>query len=54
MMAGLPLSSQAIGDAGRRDLPTEWGGPVPDAARIAERRTRADTAGERRIAIRKP
>ena len=54
MMAGLPLSSQAIGDAGRRELSTEWGGAAPDAVRRSERRTCVVAAGERRVTIRKP
>lgn len=54
MIAGLPLSSQAIGDSGRRELPSEWGGAAPDATRIAARRVQPVAAAERRIVMRKP
>lgn len=53
-MAGLALSSQAIGDAGRRELPSEWGGAAPDALRIAVRHVRPRTPAERRVTTRKP
>ncbi|WP_156377361.1 MULTISPECIES: hypothetical protein [unclassified Sphingopyxis] len=51
MIAGSALASRAIGDAQRRDLPSEWGGPEPAAAQ-----TTAPVAPEtrRRVAVRKP
>jgi len=50
----MPLSSQAIGDAGRRELPSEWSGAAPDAARVAARHVRLDRQAARRMTVRKP
>jgi hypothetical protein len=52
--AGTPLSSQAIGVGGRRELPGEWGGAAPDAARNAARRVQPERPAERRVTLRKP
>ncbi|MGN7930009.1 hypothetical protein [Sphingopyxis sp. 22461] len=51
MIAGSALASRAVGDAQRRDLPSEWGGPEPAAAQTA-----VPVAPEprRRMAVRKP
>jgi len=54
MTAGTPLSSQAIGDAGRRELASEWGGAAPDAARAAARHVRPEKPTERRVTVRRP
>ena len=53
MTAGGAIGSRAIGDGGRRDLPTEWGGPDPSAAQAQERASRRGR-DERRMAVRKP
>lgn len=51
MIGGQALSSRAIGDATRRDMPSEWGGPEPAATQsplpIARRTAR-------RVTVRKP
>lgn len=54
MIGGLPLSVQAIGDTGRREIPGEWGGPALDAARIAARLVRPKKRADRRVTVRKP
>lgn len=53
MTAGKPPSAQAIGDAGRRELPGEWGGAAPDAARMAARQLQP-AAARRVVVVRKP
>ena len=35
MMDGSALAARAIGDAARRDLPSEWAGPAPPGAPTA-------------------
>lgn len=53
MTAGGAIGSRAIGDGGRRDLATEWGGPDPSAAPAHERAFRRGRE-LRRMMVRKP
>ena len=54
MIGGAALAAQAIGEAARRDLPTEWGGADPAGARPAQRRINQRDDPGRRTSIRKP
>ena len=51
MIAGSALGSRAIGDAARRDLPSEWGGPDPAAVQAVLPVARESG---RRVTMRKP
>jgi hypothetical protein len=54
MIGGRALGAAAIGDAGLRDLASEYPGPRVDAVRSAERGRRAGAqAGERRVVVRR-
>jgi hypothetical protein len=53
MTVGAAIGSRAIGDGGRRDQPSEWGGPDPSAARAGARVSRRGL-DDRRIVPRKP
>lgn len=55
MTAGKPPSSQAIADTGRRELPGEWGGAAPAAARAPARHLQPEGASRRLVmVVRKP
>lgn len=54
MTAGKPPSAQAIGDAGRRELPGEWGGAAPDASRPPARHLQPCGVARRVMVVRKP
>lgn len=52
MIGGRALGSAAVGDAGLRDLASEYPGPRVDAVRGGERGRRAGSqAGERRVVV---
>jgi hypothetical protein len=51
MMDGSALAARAIGDAARRDLPSEWAGPAPAAAQTAPPLARE---AARRVMLHKP
>ncbi len=51
-MLGETISGRALGDAGRRELPTEQIGPRPGAVR--DDATAGERADERTAAARKP
>ncbi len=51
MIGGSALGARAIGDVGRRDLASEWGGPEPAAPQNA---VPAPREARRRVALRKP
>lgn len=54
MSPGAALASRAIGDAARRDLVSEWGGPEPAAGRSVSRGIAIIRDASRRVAVRKP
>lgn len=54
MIDGSALASRAIGDAARRELASEWGGPEPGADRSAPRMMRVVREPGRRVTVRKP
>ncbi|WP_160328072.1 hypothetical protein [Sphingopyxis sp. H115] len=54
MIAGAALGSRAIGDAARRDLASEWGGPEPGGDRSPPQRVQVVREADRRVTVRKP
>ncbi|WP_447750488.1 hypothetical protein [Sphingopyxis fribergensis] len=54
MIPGSALASRAIGDAARRDLASEWGGPDPGADRTPQQRVRIVRGLGRRVTVRRP
>lgn len=54
MIDGSALAARAIGDAARRDLASEWGGPEPGAERSALQGVRVVRETGRRVTVRKP
>jgi hypothetical protein len=54
MIDGLALAARAIGDAARRELASEWGGPEPDARRRPPRAIPVIPESARRVTVRKP
>lgn len=54
MTPGSALASRAIGDATRRDLASEWGGPEPAANRSPQRDVRLVRDAGRHVVVRKP
>ena len=53
MIAGAALASRAIGDAARRDLASEWGGPEPGGERSPLRHVQIAREAGRRVTVRK-
>ena len=54
MTGGSAIGARAPGDVARRDLPSEWGGPEPGAARGAARDVKMPGEPARRATVRKP
>lgn len=54
MILGSALASRAIGDAARRDLASEWGGPEPGAERSPQQGVAVVREAGRRVTVRKP
>lgn len=54
MIAGAAIASRAIGDAARRDLASEWGGPEPDGGRGPAQSVQVVREPGRRVTVRKP
>lgn len=54
MIAGAALAARALGDAARRDLASEWGGPEPGAPRSPTQNVRVTAEPGRRATPRKP
>ncbi len=54
MIPGSALASRAIGDAARRDLASEWGGPEPGAERSPQQGVAVVREAGRRVTVRKP
>lgn len=51
MIAGSALASRALGDVGRRDLTSAWGGPDPATAQTA---IPVERQAPRRVKLLKP
>ena len=54
MIGGSALAARALGDAARRDMASEWGGPEPGAERSPVQGGRVASDPARRVTVRKP